>query len=98
MRDVGVSNYLTPGGGDQGIDIIAEINGSRVGIQCKRYNSPVGNKAVQEVIAGKNFYGLDSVCVVSTGGYTRSAQLLAKRAKVVLLSERDVEFISDLLS
>jgi restriction system protein len=36
------------GSGDQGADAIAERSGRRAVIQCKLYQSPVGNKAVQE--------------------------------------------------
>ena len=40
--------------GDQGADVVAEKAGIRLIIQCKLYNSSVGNKAVQEAYAAKN--------------------------------------------
>ena len=51
FTDVGV----TQGCGDQGIDVLATKDGIRYGIQCKCYAADVGNKAVQEVFAGKTF-------------------------------------------
>lgn len=44
---------ITPGSGDQGVDIIAVKNGIRYAIQCKNYSSPLGNTPIQEVCAGK---------------------------------------------
>ena len=42
---------VTKGSGDQGIDILAQKNGLKYGIQCKYYSHPVGNKAIQEAYA-----------------------------------------------
>ena len=92
----GIANQLSPSGADQGIDIIADIEGRRIGIQCKRYSVPVGNKAVQEALAGKSFYDLDAVCVIATAGYTKAAQALSKRTGVSLLCEHDLEDIGTL--
>lgn len=43
---------VTQASGDYGIDVLAQNNGISYAIQCKRYNSPVGNHAVQEAYAG----------------------------------------------
>ena len=48
---------VTPGSGDQGIDVIAYKDGIKFGVQCKCYTSDIGNKAVQEAYSGKEFYG-----------------------------------------
>jgi hypothetical protein len=96
MTATGLDNHLTEGGGDQGIDIIFTVGEKRFGVQCKRYAKPVGNKAVQEAIAGLNFYDLDRVCVIATGGYTKSALDLAKRANVILLSDQEIHLLHDI--
>lgn len=80
----------TSGSGDQGVDVIAEKYGIRVGIQCKRYASPVGNKSVQEALSGKKFHGLDVAAVLTTSKYTRAARQLAKSADVVLMTHYDL--------
>lgn len=87
----------TQGSGDQGIDVIAEKNGQRVVIQCKLYSKPVGNGAVQEIIAGKAFEAADIACVVSNQPYTKSAQQLAAATGVRLLSHRDLPQLGDLI-
>ena len=55
MRLAGWSAETTKGSGDQGVDVVAEQDGIRVVLQCKRYNRSVGNKAVQEAFAAKTF-------------------------------------------
>lgn len=81
----------TKGSGDQGVDVIARKNGIKVGIQCKRYTSSVGNKAVQEIIAAKIHFDLDKAAVLTNSkGYTKSAQELAATSGVKLLSHYDI--------
>lgn len=81
---------VTSAGGDQGIDVIASFEGKRIGIQCKLYTGSVGNKAVQEAHAGKSYYGLDKVAVLTNSEFTRSARELAEMTDVILLSQHDI--------
>src|SRR6185437_12365920 len=53
LRACGWEVRLTPLCRDQGVDVIAEKNRVRVALQCKLYANPVGNKAVQEIAAGR---------------------------------------------
>lgn len=80
----------TPKTGDQGVDLIAIKNNLTVAIQCKYYSKPVGNKAVQEVIAGKGFYMCDFGCVVSNSSFTSSAKKLAQNSNILLLNDIDI--------
>lgn len=80
----------TKGSGDQGVDVIATKNGIKVGVQCKLYSSNVGNKAVQEINAGRTFFKLDKVAVLTNAGYTKSARELAETCDVSLLSQYDI--------
>lgn len=70
--------------GDQGIDLIAKKEDTTIGIQCKRWNKKVGNKAVQEVHAGIGYYKLDKGIVVTNNYFTNSAKELAERLDVEL--------------
>jgi hypothetical protein len=71
--------------GDQGLDVMARREGCSVAIQCKRYTKPIGNKAVQEVYAAKQFTSADYACVIGTGGFTSSARELAGATGVMLI-------------
>jgi hypothetical protein len=84
----------TKASGDQGIDIIAEGNKRRIGVQCKGYESSVGNSAVQEAYAGKAFYGCNSCAVITNSVFTRGANELAAKLGCILIDEnRMVSFI-----
>ena len=63
----------------------------KTGIQLKRYSSAVGNFAVQEAVAGKKFYKLDKVCVLTNSFFTKSAKELAKVNGVELLDRNDLK-------
>ncbi len=75
---------VTPGSGDQGVDVIAVKGTARYAIQCKRYASPLGNKPVQEVYTGKAFYGCRYGVVMTNSTFTPHAKDLAKKTGVLL--------------
>ena len=77
----------TPNTGDQGVDLIASINDLRICIQCKNHEKAVGNKAVQEISAGKLFWKGTHAIIVSKSVFTKSAYQLAKSSKVNLINE-----------
>ena len=79
---------VTPGSGDQGIDIIAYKHKVKYGIQCKRYESDIGNKAVQEAYAGAKYYNCHVPVVLTNQHFTESAIDLAGKTNV-LLWDRD---------
>ncbi|TPR56273.1 hypothetical protein FJU10_12705 [Enterococcus sp. OL5] len=84
---------VSKGSGDQGIDIFAKKDGEKFGIQCKKYSSSVGNKAVQEVISGKEFFNLDKAIVITNSSFTTSATELAFKANVTLWNRMNLEQI-----
>ena len=90
LRLKGWKAETTKGSGDQGVDVSAEKSGLRIVLQCKKYNRPVGNKAVQEAHAGKAFADAHAAAVVSNVGYTPSAESLAKTTGVHLLHFTDL--------
>lgn len=84
LQDAGWQVKTTPMN-DQGVDVLAELRGVRAAVQCKKYTSRVGNKAVQEITAGKAHYGAHVAVVVCPMGYTRSAIELARTNGVLLI-------------
>ncbi|WP_298952281.1 restriction endonuclease [uncultured Methylobacterium sp.] len=80
----------TRASGDQGADVIAERDGTRLVVQCKRYARPVGNGAVQEVVAARSYWSADLAAVVSNAGFTPSARKLAAATDVRLLHHDDL--------
>ena len=89
LRHNGFENVeVTPGSGDQGVDIIAEKDDIRYAIQCKCYSTDLGNTPIQEVCAGKNLYHCQIGVVMTNRYFTKSAQELAQ-ATGTLLWDRD---------
>ncbi|RDY30356.1 restriction endonuclease [Lachnotalea glycerini] len=79
---------------DQGIDILAEQNDVKFGIQCKCYLNNIGNSAVQEAFAGAKFYNRQVAVVLTNQYFTTSAVELAKITNVVLWNR---DFLNNLI-
>lgn len=85
--------------GDQGVDILLDMEGRKIAVQLKRYTRPVGNKAVQEVLAGRIHYAAQEAWVVTTSSFTRSAVELAKSTGVRLIDGNELrEWLIELSS
>lgn len=97
LRSQGWESRVTQGSGDQGVDVLAIKDGMLLAVQCKKYSSPVGNKAVQEVIAGVGFYGANIGAVVTNNTYTPSARQLANSHNILLLHHDDLHTINEYL-
>lgn len=89
LRKNGFVNVsVTPGSGDQGVDVIAEKEGVRYAVQCKCYASALGNTPVQEVCAGKSMYNCHVGVVMTNNYFTAGAKQLAEK-NGILLWDRD---------
>ena len=82
---LGYSNItVTQSSRDFGADVIAEKDDIKYAIQCKRYGSPVGISAVQEVIASKSLHECHVACVLTNSTFTTAAKELANKNLVIL--------------
>lgn len=86
---------LTKASGDQGVDVVCRRSGKVLVVQCKLYSSPVGNGAVQEVIAARDFMRADYAIVVTNATYTNSAKQLAQVADIRLLHHTELVQLDD---
>ena len=91
LKQLGFSTYTTKATGDQGVDVLATKNDINFAIQCKLYSHPVGNKAVQEVCAGRDFYRCDYAVVVTNASFTKAARQCAKATDVILLNDNQLD-------
>lgn len=74
----------TKASGDFGVDILAERDGLRYGVQCKRYNKKLDSRPVQEISAGMAYYGCDVGAVMTNSGFTDHAAELAEAGGIEL--------------
>ena len=92
LRENGFENVVvTPGSGDQGIDIICRKDDVKYGIQCKCYSKDIGNKAVQEAYSGAQFYKCHVPVVLTNRDFTPSARTAAEKTNVVLWNRQKLE-------
>lgn len=84
---------LTKKSNDQGGDLILTKNGTRTVVQAKFYTNPVGNKAVQEVVAAKSFYKANKGMIVTNSTYTKSAISLAEVNDISLVDGDELDRI-----
>jgi len=64
---------VTKSSGDYGVDITAALDKDRYAIQCKRSESKIGIKAVQEAYLGRDHYKADVAVVVTNNYFTKQA-------------------------
>ena len=96
LKKFGWIASVTSRSNDQGIDVIAIRDGKTLGLQCKLYNSAIGNKAIQEAHAGKSFHDLDRAAVITNNEFTPSAKALANSTGVLLLNHTQIPEVYEL--
>lgn len=82
---------VTKKSGDQGADVIAYKDNIKYVIQAKFYSNPVGNKAVQEVVASIGMYNANKGIVVTNSTFTLSAIELANANNIELVDGEKIE-------
>ena len=73
---------------DYGIDIIAERDGIRWGIQVKRYSGLVKAAAVRQAVTALRIYNCDRAMVVTNSRFSRIATELADSNSCVLIDRK----------
>lgn len=93
LRHNGFTNvHTTPPSSDYGVDVLANKDGKKYAIQCKCYSNAVGNKAVQEVNAGKSVYHCSKAVVLTNNCFSKNAQQLAASCGVELWDRQQLQF------
>jgi HJR/Mrr/RecB family endonuclease len=88
---MGYATQVTKHSGDFGVDVIAEKDGIKIGIQAKCYTGSVSNSAVQEIVAGVRHYDCHKGLVVTNSIFTKAATELAKSNNVQLWDRKVLE-------
>jgi hypothetical protein len=73
FRAHGFRGELTPGSGDEGIDLELWKEGRRSIAQCKRYRLPVGQPALRDFVGAMRGAGVDTGYFVTTSAFTEPA-------------------------
>ena len=94
LTKLGYSATVTKASGDDGGDIIAIKDNTKIVFQCKNYSEPVGNKAVQEVYTAKDIYKCQKAIVITNNYFTKQAK---KEAEILLVELWDRDILLKLL-
>ena len=77
---------------DQGGDLVINKGPERIVVQAKRYiANNVGNKAVQEAVAARNYYNCNGAIVITSSYFTREAMSLAKANNTRLINKKELQ-------
>lgn len=89
----------TPATRDFGVDLIATVQGRRIGIEAKRHQRPISNQAVRSVVAGSEYHTCEGAAVVTQSTFTESARRQAARARVpvLLIGRQDLHRLVNIL-
>jgi len=87
----GFITHLTPYSNDKGVDVVALKDSDNYLIQAKQSRSIIGNDAVQEIYAAKNYYEEKygekfSLLVISNNNFSSSAEILSRTNEIKLLN------------
>jgi len=85
LKNRGYSNVSLTERYDYGVDIIAEKDGIRWGVQVKRYSGLVKAEAVRQVVTGLRLYGCDRAMVITNSTFSNVAKTLAAGNECVLI-------------
>lgn len=97
FKRLGYNVETMPPGPDQGGDLLIKKNGRITVVQAKYYSSPVGNRAVQEVVSAISYYNGDVGMVVTNNRFTKSAIELADANGVELVDGNKLNKMRDAL-
>lgn len=85
FKAFGYSVKITKAAKDFGVDVVAFNDIVRIGIQCKISNGEkLAMPAVQEIVAGRNYYNLDKGMIVTNTYFYKTAVELAMKNKICL--------------
>jgi HJR/Mrr/RecB family endonuclease len=85
FRQKGYTTRTTPSSGDQGVDLLLEVEGRKVAVQLKRWVAPVGNKVISHTLGGMIHFGAEEAWVVTTGSFTPKAKEMARSTGIRLI-------------
>lgn len=84
----GYAVETTKASGDYGVDLILLKDDVKMVGQCKRYNNKISLSAVQEIVAGKNYYNSESGFIITNNFFTQPAINLAEANSIELMDRK----------
>src|SRR5262245_11523667 len=93
FREMGYTVEITPGTSDDGIDLLLRKNNQLIGVQCKRWNTPVTEPIIRDFYSAIRSSEAQSGYVITTSTFTSHAYSFAEGKPIQLV---DLEALLDL--
>lgn len=88
FKSLGFQNVvLTPQSGDKGLDLIAEKDGNKIAIQCKKFKGVVGSPVIQAFAGALQTAEIDKGYFITTGSYSVDAEKMAQDLPIELYNK-----------
>lgn len=85
FKSLGFQNVvLTPQSGDKGLDLIAEKDGNKIAVQCKKFKGVVGSPVIQAFAGALQTAEIDKGYFITTGSYSVDAEKMAQDLPIEL--------------
>jgi restriction system protein len=91
LKNKGYQNVHLTEQYDYGIDITAEKDGIRWGIQVKRYSGLVKASAVRQVFTALNIYNCEQAMVITNSRFSKVAKKLARSTDCILIDRSELQ-------
>lgn len=92
LQKLGYTNIiLTPQSGDKGIDIFAEINGQKIGVQCKKFKGVITAPLIQSFLGALQTAEIGSGIFITTGSFSSGATKIAEETSITLLDSEKIK-------
>ena len=75
---------LTPQSGDKGLDLIAEKDGKKIAVQCKKFKGVVGTPVIQAFAGALQTADIDKGYFITTGTYSLDAEKMVQDLPIEL--------------
>ena len=89
-QDLGYTVHLTPTSGDDGIDLILQMDESLAVVQCKSHKRPVGPAIARELYGSMVAFGADDAILACTGGFTQGVRDFVRGKPITLVSASEL--------
>ena len=93
FREMGYTVEITPGTSNDGIDLLLRKSNQLIGVQCKRWNTPVSEPILRDFYSALISSGAQSGYVITTSTFTSHAYSFAEGKPIQLV---DLESLLDL--
>lgn len=95
----GLEIDLVGSSNDHGIDLILKMpktethDSIRIGIQCKRWSTPIPKNEIVKMLEGKSIYNLNKLMIITTSNLTQEANKCCRSNNIIIKDKNYIQII-----